>query len=346
MTAPNAQVKMKALVAARLLMGDFDSWERFREDRNLASNITNRQKARSVSAQIGRKYSALSAETRRFIFENFGELDFENFAILCDSIQIGKGIYLRIDEFEQTYFPISAHIKDRFPFYAHVSITPYGLQFEFPEHHFLRDLEAALSDLAETRSRIAELTKIGRTSQASREAASDLLGRDKFLSRNIISSAFSLVEAFLSGLFFTAVHTHTFGKINCDKDFIEFATRKESAPLKLRIDRVVRFASRDTMTGDDDPFESLIEFGKPFRDAIHHTTPFERRDIEAGGRLLALYRIDSDVALQIAIFSFDTVLRISAWAFDDVDATDIGARSHTLKDVAINLTQGPLSIDN
>lgn len=59
-----------------------------------------------------------------------------------------------------------------------------------------------------------------------RELIGGLVARKKFLSRSIISAAFSLIEAFLSALFFTAVHTKSFGSIICDEEFLKFAASK------------------------------------------------------------------------------------------------------------------------
>jgi hypothetical protein len=96
-------------------------------------------------------------------------------------------------------------VKRRFPFYAHVSISTYGLKFEFPEHHFLRDIETSLPELLDTKLR---LTPFRATSDARHDSdlVAWLVAREKFLSRSIVSAAFSLIEAFLSGLFYTAVH--------------------------------------------------------------------------------------------------------------------------------------------
>jgi hypothetical protein len=63
----NAQTKMKALVASRLLLGDINDWGTFERERDTARRIANRRTARSVSSQIGRTYRDLSSETRRFI---------------------------------------------------------------------------------------------------------------------------------------------------------------------------------------------------------------------------------------------------------------------------------------
>jgi hypothetical protein len=126
---------MKALVASRLLLGDFDDWKTFEQERETARKILNRRAARSVSSQIGRSYGELTAETRQFIEKNFARCNYDDLARLCDAVKPGVGLNLRLDEFEASLLALAEPVKRRFPFYAHVRVSIYGLQFEFPEHH-------------------------------------------------------------------------------------------------------------------------------------------------------------------------------------------------------------------
>jgi hypothetical protein len=324
----NAQTKMKALVVSRLLLGDIPDWRTFEDERKAAGKIANRRAARSVTSQIGRKYRDLSTEMQKFIGENFARCEYQDLARLCDEVKSGSGLSTRLDEFEKTFFPLAESVKRRFPFYAHVSISTYGLRFEFPEHHFLQDIETSLPELLDTWSRLAPFMRP--TSDTRRDSDVGLVAREKFLSRSIVSATFSLVEAFLSGLFFTAVHTKSLGSLECDEEFLKYAETKESAPLKNRLDRVVQFASVGTESGSDEPFKTFIEVGKRYRDAIHHTTPFQRKDAELGGRLTALYEINCDIALHCVVLSSATLLKISQWTHGASDATDIARRCSEL----------------
>ena len=114
----------------------------------------------------------------------------------------GSGLSLRLDEFEGKFFPLAEAVKRRVPAYAHVHISTYGLQFEFPEHHFLRDIETSLPELLDMRSRLAAFTGPEFDSRRDRDLVGGLVAKEKFLSRSVISATFSLAEAFLSGLFF------------------------------------------------------------------------------------------------------------------------------------------------
>ena len=107
MTTANAQTKMKALVISRLLMGDIDNWRIFEQERNAAGKIANRHAARSVSSQIGRSYRELSTETKKFISSNFIRCDYSDLARLCDAMESGIGLSLRLDEFEKAFFPLT-----------------------------------------------------------------------------------------------------------------------------------------------------------------------------------------------------------------------------------------------
>jgi hypothetical protein len=97
------------------------------------------------------------------------------------------------------------------------------LQFEFPEHHFLRDIEVSLPELLDIQSSMEPFKRSDASAMRDRELIAKLVAREKFISRSIVSAAFSLVEAFLSGLFFTAVHTKSFGSFGCDEAFLKYA---------------------------------------------------------------------------------------------------------------------------
>ena len=300
--------------------------------KDTAERVANHHAARSVSSQIGRSYRELSAEMQKFITKNFARCDYDGLARLCDAVKPGIGLYLRLDEFEKSFFALAEPVKRRFPFYAHVSISTYGLQFEFPEHHFISDMDAAFEDLKETRQRIDALGVIDVNMKGKRDDIAPLISREKFVSRSMVSASFSLVEAFLSGLFFTALNANALGRLPCDEHLLKYAKNKESAALKDRVDRIVRFASSGTVDGRSDPFKSFIEVGKHYRDAIHHTTPFGRKDFDAGQRLLALYEVKSDVAVLCALLSLDSVVTISHWIYGDEDVNEIADSCKRLRE--------------
>jgi hypothetical protein len=104
----SAQLKMKALMASRLLMGDITTWTAFESERKTAGQIPKRRIAGSVSKQIGRDYRALSQEVQNFMAKNFARCEYNDLARLCDTIEVGRGISLRLDDFEKEFFPLGA----------------------------------------------------------------------------------------------------------------------------------------------------------------------------------------------------------------------------------------------
>ena len=106
-----AQIKMKALVVSRLMLGDIPDWRTFEDERKTASDIVNRRAARSVSSQIGRNYRYLSAATQKFVEENFAHAEYHDLARLCDEVKSGSGLSICLDEFEKTFFPLADRIS-------------------------------------------------------------------------------------------------------------------------------------------------------------------------------------------------------------------------------------------
>jgi len=70
---------------------------------------------------------------------------------------------------------------------------------------------------------------------------------------------------------------------------------------------------------------------KRYRDAIHHTTPFERKNLEAGQQLLSLYEIKSHVAALCALLSLNCILTLSSWIYSDDHGSEIADRCRTLR---------------
>ncbi|WP_430436318.1 hypothetical protein [Oceanibaculum nanhaiense] len=331
--AVSAQIKMQALVISRLMLEDFDDWKAFEVERETATKIHNRRTARHVSTQIGRSYSHLTNEIRNFIEKNFCRCGYEDLAKLCKEIEPGVGLHVRLDKFEELFFPINPEIKDKVPFYTNVSISLWGLQFEYPEHHFIKDLEDGFSILKETIIKIDDFQSDSKNPKKHRDEISHLIGREKFISRSLVSAAFSLVESYISGLFFTALHLRKLGQFPCDETFLNYAKNKESSALKSRIDQIVKFSSQGKADGSDIPFGDFIRVGKYFRDAIHHTTPFERKNmnLEAGQRLEALYDVKTDVAAGCMLLALDSILKISSWLYGDEGGGEIAQACGSLR---------------
>lgn len=174
---------------ARYCLGDIRDWQTFENERKTADEVVNRRAARRVTSQIGRNYRALSTATQK-LEHNFARCEYNDLARLCDEIKSGSGLSTRLDKFEKTFFPLADRVKQQFPFYAHVSISTYGLRFEFPEHHFLRDIETALPELLDTLARLTPFMTPSADTKRDSDLVARLVAREKFL-----SVTFSLVEA-------------------------------------------------------------------------------------------------------------------------------------------------------
>jgi hypothetical protein len=135
-TIVTAQIRMKALVVSRLLMGEITSWAIFENERRAASQIANRRAARSASSQIGRGHQELSAAIQAFIGNNFAVCDYNALAQLCDEIKAGVGLSLRLDEFESTYVPLAEGRSAGFPRTLTSTYRTMGCNLSFPSTIF------------------------------------------------------------------------------------------------------------------------------------------------------------------------------------------------------------------
>jgi hypothetical protein len=327
MTEPPATRTMKALVCSRLMMGDFKDWEHFVSEREFARQIRNRRQARSVTSQIGRDYKKIKEHVRHFISQHFENATEKNLADLCETIPVPYGLHETLLDFENKHFSLSSKVKSKYPIYAHISISYRGLQFEFPEHHFLNDIEVLFLYLQENEKLLSHPQYSSQKRIENNQNIKLIVSKEKFLSRALISTAFSLVETTLSGIFFTAAAGGTLGQLTVDKDFRAFAIKKESAPLKQRLSTTVQWATQNYCTGDEEPFKSFMSSAKKFRDSIHHPTPFGRQNnLEEWERLELLYEIDAFVALNIIRSAFAVILTIFCEAFPDSQESDVRDR--------------------
>ena len=328
------QQRMKALVVGRLMLGDFDSWEQYQEQLNIVHTIQNRRTARALLSQIGKKYKTTRDATARFIEDYFVGISEAEFAKLSEHIVLGSGLSLRLSDFESAHFELAQSLKRRFPPHCHLLISIWGLQFEYPEMHFLNDIEAGIKQLDKISLELLPFGLGHKNPKHQRPEVAHLISLQKLLSRSLVSASFSLLEAQLSGMFFAATKDGKMGSLIVSDDFRKFAETKESAPLKARLER----ALAETISCDEglhnfDPFKAFLETGKRYRDAIHHTSPFERKDIEAGGRLTALYELNSEIALTCAEQALYIVSFLDRWMWQDTIETDVMVRCKALLDI-------------
>jgi hypothetical protein len=73
------------------------------------------------------------------------------------------------------------------------------------------------------------------------------------------------------------------------------------------------------------------EAGRSYLD----TTPFQKKDVEPGGRLTALYEINGDTALRCVVLSSATLLKISQWINQTPSENDIAIRCDELLQKAL-----------
>jgi hypothetical protein len=104
--------------------------------------------------------------------------------------------------------------------------------------------------------------------------------------------------------------------------------RKKQKPLRERLTKL-SFTMSDGQLPPS-TFDEFIEVGKRLRDAIHHTSPFERKGVLPGQRLLDVYRVKTDAAVQVALLGIDAVVKLSTWIAAGTPRTETADRCEAL----------------
>ncbi len=290
-------------------MGDFRDWDQFNSEIAVARKVSNRRTARSVMSQGGRRYNQITSEIKAFIEKNFVDVTVAQLAALSDELENGVGLSMRLSEFESQFFKLALAVKERHPAHCHVRISFWGLQFEYPEMHFLNDMKAGIEQLSKISAAIRPFAKYERDPKSAQIELAALVSQERFICRSLISASFNLVEAYLSGVFHSISTDGRLGVRVIDDEFRRYAATKESAPLKSRIQQLLKEASNNSESVEAEPFCTFIETGKRYRDAIHHTSPFERKDVSAGGRLIALYELNEKITKKCVVGALLSVMK-------------------------------------
>jgi len=318
----DASIKLRALVCARLMIGDFHNWVSFSSERSRASEILNRRVARHVFSQLPISYRETQARLSEFIHSNFVNCTAEQLAKICDSVQPSEGgLNIGIIEFERNFVQIDDHVEISCPFHSNVSISLWGLKFEFPEHHFLNDLEWSLTETVQAERDANELlTSVVSVKDAPAKAAA-IATAQKAASRSTISVCYNLLEAYINGVFFQITEQGYAGLHLCSAEQRTYAQRNKTASFADRVEKLCEIIKAFDIIDSAD-YVALRD-GKFVRDAIHHTSPFgwttrnAQTSYAAGARLGALYSIVPESARSLARSTLDFLIAVERQAWGD-----------------------------
>jgi hypothetical protein len=136
----------RAAAVGRLMAGQLKSigWQDFLTDTEPeALSILPRRNLRGGVVDVRDR---LRGSIEQFCRDNFESMTLERLVDLYAMVKetIPAGLRMPLSQFEARFGRVRPKALLDAPAYATVSITLWGLQFEYPEHHFMEDIEVAL----------------------------------------------------------------------------------------------------------------------------------------------------------------------------------------------------------
>jgi hypothetical protein len=289
----------RAAVVGRLLLGELNG----PMDSIFAEQyLTKPRKELKAERDAIREY--LRGEVAKFCRKNFENVKPEDLARWYKPIFEHKSdFYLPLPDFTRDFGRFRAKVLKGAPLHSTVRISPWGLQFEYPEHHLMNDLAESFNEAVEIEE--VQLTPYRtktwreKKQQATKAEIADLIRRGKVSQRACILSCFNLIESYINGIAWDYVQIHDISGLS--KDHRNVLT--ESERLVNIIDKLIKIPR--VITGREDsplhqtrePLKSFIDIIKPYRDSIVHASPFAAAEKFGGyDKLSKLYELNLNTA--------------------------------------------------
>ncbi len=291
----------RAVEVGRLLLGELDGPMRpiFPEDYR---EIPRRQlKSGMHSLRDGRR-----DEVTRFCKRNFKNVGLNKLAHLYEPLYSHGGVWrLPLTEFiQQLGEPREDVLRDA-PLHSTVVLSGlWGLQFEFPEAHLMKDIAIAFNtslfvETALIPYKMIPLLKIKEIE--TRRLVADLQRQGAASRRSCVISCFNLLEAYINGIAWAYVQKNDISALSNKKQ--EILTEGQGSILDklVRIPQIVKNQLTGPLHQASDPLKTFKEMIKPFRDSIVHASPFSASERYGGyDKLSKIYEL-SIITVNVAI---------------------------------------------
>ena len=163
------------------------------------------------------------------------------------------------------------------PLHSTISLSPWGLQTEYPEMHLVKDVALAFQAIVEIEHELGEYQNTpwhkAKKEKTKRHVA-DLQRRAAFHRRMCVLSCFNLTEAYINGLAWEFVKTNDISRLSKNKQKILTEGQASIIDKLTKIPQIVADQSPGPLEKDSEPLLTFRDTIKPFRDSIVHASPF------------------------------------------------------------------------
>lgn len=275
-----------AYAAGRLLLGEISTWQEFLEPDTVDYSSLPRKQLKSGKFDVQK---SLKYRIKDFCKSNFSSMTLEKLVSLYEELKAHRKLEIPYTEFRDKYSSIKRFYEQGYPEHSTVCVSLWGLQYRFPEHDFSNDMIIAIEQLIKGDKELDEYRE-KQHCQLSKEKKNlaELIRKTESAKRQIMQTAFSLLECYLNGLAWSYFHTNSAELSNRKAN-----TLQDTSNVTLR-DKIRKYPSiifEEEI--DERSYQFLIDEAKQFRDSLMHPSPFSAPERFGGyDKLEKLYNLD------------------------------------------------------
>jgi len=298
----------RAVEVAKLMLGELNDVRRiFPEDyqklprKNLKAGIDD----------IKRKWR----EIQKFCRKNFKGVSPEAIAELYEPLYEHGGKYRLplIDFIRIVGEPLEGVLRGA-PLHSTVSLSPWGLRFEYPEMHLERDVAIAHNNVVKTKQEIDEI-EARKPSWPDAKRQEDQLAKTtsemKYNMRMCLIGCFNLVEAYVNGIAWQYVNKKGTSHLSDNQRKLLEGDQTPILDKLTKIPKIIKESESSPLTKDKPPLSEFRDIIKPYRDSIVHASPYSAPKKFGGyDKLSKIYDLKFDIVKKAVDLSFEIISQI------------------------------------
>lgn len=279
-----------ACAAGRLMLGEISSWQEFLEPDMVDYVQLPRKKLKSGKYDI---QTNLKQRIDSFCKSNFPEMTQSKLVSLYNELKAHRNLEIPYLEFCKKYSTINRFYEKGYPDYSTVCISLWGLQYRFPEHDFSNDMVIAIEQLLEAEEEIENYRgfEYNLIKNKKKELA-HLIRKSESSKRQIMQTAFSLLECYLNGLAWSYYQKENKSELSKRKTNALKDTSNVTLRDKIRKYPMIIFDKEI----DEKSCYFILNESKQYRDSLMHPSPFSAPEKFGGyDKLGKLYNLKLEI---------------------------------------------------
>lgn len=263
-------------------------------------------------------------EVRKFCKDNFVKSDVGRLAGLYEELfEHDSELRLPLQDFEKRFGQLNKRALGGAPRHCTIVISPWGLQTEYPEMHFARDMVIAFNAAFTLDAEIKEYGEITYAEAKQDEVRHPLFERisqARLNRRTCVLSCCNLLEAYINGIAWDCVHSDGLSDLSNEQQVKLEKFDKLSLVKKLKeVPEVVTGRSPGPLAEDADPLKSFKESIKPYRDSFVHAAPFSAEAKYHSGydKLSKVYDLTLETTRTAVNITLDIIMKIHLFVGGD-----------------------------